>query len=485
MAVVFDHDRFALARAAFYWPQTDEQEFYSNPIERTGGLLVKQLARVGWEVPGIDVEIRTDGCGENVIRAVRTISGMTEAGPFELKFGSVQERRGRWAICPGLSEATIPPGIQLVYHNDRSGPVAYLYVGKDWKADGESFIADWKVNSKQNGKPKTYIRYSGDGAPGVMRYDDDLGREYSPTGSQPHTMDSELLAMKICAFIEHNLLARLAEMPSKEGFDDVTDEGDANLRRLAEVEKIPAPEDFPVLFAWVERNDAYRLRDMHEAEPDQRYGLTTDGARLCTLSSRYNVPNIARRGFSYASADPRVRAGHCVHGPKDDASPVAIKLKYLNDVYVVDNAAFERAAEKAVERAKNEGRKRLTDAELDECIAATAKTIVPVTEYTGGFEQVTYVIGRQTDIDEVRLTKGVVEAAQADGRTWVTLTDGETGHAFVLFHRDGIGPGAIADGKRAASDFSSLHSGGRFRDRIAEPEPQADPDPDGTTYRMV
>lgn len=476
MAIEFDHDRFALARATFYWPQTDEQEFYSNPIERTGGLLVKELARVGWDVQGIDVEIRTDGCGENVVRAVRTISGMTEAGPFELKFGSVQERRGRWAICPGLSEATIPPGIQLVYHNDRSGPVAYLYVGKDWKADGAAFIADWKVNSKQNGKPKTYIRYSGDGAPGVMRFDDDLGREYSPSGSQPLTLDSELLAMKVCAFIEQDLMPKLAALPSKAGFDDVTSEGDANLRRLAEVEKIRAPEEFPILYAWVERNHAYRLRDVDQADPDDRYGLTTDGPRLCTLSSRYDVPEIARRGFSYASTDPRVRAGHCVHGARDDTSPVAIKLKYLNDVYVVDNAAFERAAEATAERARNEGRKRLTDAELDECIAATAKTIVPVDGYTGGFEQVTYVIGRQTDVDEVRLTRGIIEVAQSNGRTGVTLIDGETGHAFVLFHRDGIGPGSIADARRAASDYSSLHSGGRVRDRIPEPatEPETD-----------
>lgn len=477
MPVVFDHGRFSLAPAEFYWPQTDEQEFYSNPIERIGGLLIRELARVGWDVPGFTIEVGSDGSGENVVRAVRRISGETDAGPFELVFGSVQARRGRWAICPGLSEATIPPGIQIIYRSDRSGPFAYLYIGNDWKADGGAFVAEWKGSSRQDGKAKTYLRYSGDGGRGVMRHDDDMGREYSPTGPQPKTLDSELVAMKVCGFIEQHLMPKLAQMPSAEGHDDVAPEGDANLRRLAKIERIPVPEDFPVLFAWIERNDAYRLKDMQEAEPDARYGLTTDGYRLCVSPGRYGAPSIAFNHFSYASPEPSSRAGHVVHTAPDNASPVIVRLKALNDIYIVDNAAFERARHAAVLKAENDGRKRLTDAELDECIAATAKTIVPVTAYQGGFEQPTYLIGRQTNIDEAELVRGSVELVQETGRTRVLLTEHQTGHVFEVFYRAATGPGTVSDAKRAASDFAILHSGGRFRNRIPEPAEPEEPDP--------
>ncbi|MGY3581445.1 hypothetical protein ACVIGB_000485 [Bradyrhizobium sp. USDA 4341] len=473
MPVVFDNDRFTLAQPEFYWPKTGEQEFYSNPIERTGGLLVRELARVGWEVPGLEIQIGVGGCGENIVRAVRSIKGRTESGPFELAFQSAQERRGRWGICPGLSKATIPPGIQLEYsRDDRHSPVAYLYTGNDWKTDGASFINEWKTDTNED---KQYRKYSGNGRPGLMRYQP-AGLRYSDTSeAQPRALDSELLTAKVLEFIELNLLSTLAAMPTAAGSDDITPQGDANLRRLAAVQSIPAPEDFPVLFTWVARNDAYRLRDLAESEPDERFGVSPI-QRLCFRS---NVPEVARRQYSYASSDPTARIGHVIHHPNDEASPVAVKLKHLNDVWVVDNAAFRHAAEAAIKKAESEGRKRLTDAELNECEAATARTIVPAADYNGGFETPVYLIGRQTEIDEVRLIRGNIEVAQADDRTSVTLMDEVTGSAFLLFDRGAVGPGTISSARRTASDYAGLHSGGRFRDRI--PEPAAD---SGHAFRM-
>jgi hypothetical protein len=476
MPLFFENDKFTLAQPEFYWPKSGEQDSYSNSIERTGGLLVRELARVGWEVPELRIEIGVDGSGENIVRAVRRIVGTTGAGPFELVFGSAQERRGRWGICPGLSEATIPPGIQLEYHrDDRHGPIAYVYSGQDWQADGAAFIAEWKSETNEE---KKYRKYSGDGRSGLMRYDPAQLRGSGASDPYPGSLDSELLASKVVDFIEQHLLSKLAQMPTAAGSQDVTPQGDANLRRLAAVQPIPTPDDFPVLVTWVVRNDAYRLRDLAEAEPDERFGVSPI-QRLCFRS---NVPEVARRQYSYASSDPTARIGHVIHHPNDDASPVAVKLKYLNDVWVVDNAAFRRATAAAIKRAEAAGRNRLTNAELDECEAATARTIVPAADYKGGFETPVYLIGRQTEADEVRLTRGKIEVAQVDDRTTVILTDEVSGNAFLLFDRGAVGPATISSARRIASDYAILHSGGRFRDRI--PEIPAAPEDGGQALRM-
>lgn len=103
-------------------------------------------------------------------------------------------------------------------------------------------------------------------------------------------------------------------------------------------------------------------------------------------------------------------------------------------------------------------------------------------DYKGGFETPVYLIGRQTEADEVRLARGKIEVTQADERTSVTLTDEVSGNTFLLFDRGAIGPGTISSARRTASDYAILHSGGRFRDRI--PEIPAAPEDGGQAFRM-
>ena len=74
--------------------------------------------------------------------------------------------------------------------------------------------------------------------------------------------------------------------------DDVSDEGDANLRALVSVPRVEAPTDFPVLYAWAERDDVYRIRH-READawngaptPDECYALSGSGWRLAGYGVR-------------------------------------------------------------------------------------------------------------------------------------------------------------------------------------------------------
>lgn len=486
MPVIFDHGTFALSSPVFHWPNLDEGAKYFCPLERAGGLLVRELARVGWDVPDLDVEVDTYGRGEDLIRCVRKISGVTADGPFQLKFDGPQGRKGAFNLLTGLSDATIPPGISIRFYDDRSGPRAHLYVGADWKTDGKDWISNLKVNSKLNGKPKTYLVYSGWGGSGLLKHDHDLGREYSPGSGEPRTLDSEKVAHEVVKFVD-GLIATLAKLPSAPGFDDVTPQGDANMRRLATVERIPAPDAFPPLYAWVDRNNAHRLWEIAiggEIESGQRYGLSGSGYRLCALSAAAaGLPSRATDGFSYASADPAVAAGHVIYSVSDDASPVVVKLKWLNDVYVVDNAAYDHARDEVFAKIKAENREsgRMTDAELDECAAATARTMVSVTEYAGGFERPIYLIGRQTEIDEVRSVRGPVVLSQEEGITKVVVRDDETGNEFEVFSREATGQRAVASARRVAEDYSRYHANGRYRDRIPKlPDPVIPPDVAGS-----
>lgn len=165
---------------------------------------------------------------------------------------------------------------------------------------------------------------------------------------------------------------RLRSIASMPGHDDVTEEGDAVLRRLCHVEPVPVPEGFPVLYAWADPNDAYRLAGQGDEKPT--YGLSRMGWRLASLGASRN-PSI--RAATPTPLPTPGRASHVVHKAKEECLPVEIKLRWLNDVYVVDNGAFEVARKAAWDKAGGEGREKITDGELNECILATARTIVP------------------------------------------------------------------------------------------------------------
>ena len=479
MPVKFKHDEFALHEPQFYWPESDENARYPNGMARAGALLVKELARVGWDVPNIDVEIDTYGAGENLIRTVRRISGVTEDGPFELRFNGPEGRIGRFNICKGLQEATIPPGIEIHFYDDRSGPTAYLYTGRRWKQDGAEFIRNLKVNSKLRGDKRLYLKYSGRGGCGVLRHDHDLNREYSPKRFEPSSLDSVEIARDVAKFVD-GLRASLARLPTAPGADDVTPQGDANMRRMARVEMIPAPEDFPPLYTWVERNDAYRIRGGNPNEPEQRYGLSGNGWRLCNYGVHADgLHPRAHDGFTYASADPAAeRAGQVVYGAKDESVPAVVRLKWLNDVFVVDNAKYDQVRKEVWRKAESEGRDRITDAEVNRCIAATGLTMVPVTEYAGGYEKPVYLIGRQTAIEEVRLVRGTITMSVDDDAktTRVVVKDDESGTEFTLFERDQVGDRTSAWARREAEQAARLLTDRRIRDRLpppSEPEPEA------------
>jgi hypothetical protein len=408
------------------WPKSGG----GNLLSDAGAALVQELARVGWDVPGIDVKFWTLGQGKNVFRTVYAISGVTREGPFKITFSNPQQSRGHYRALTGLGEATIPPGIEVRYYNDDSTVTATLYTGGDWKRDGANFINKIKVNSKLRGEPKTYLKYQGHSW-NELKHDTDLGREYSPERDEPKSLDAKATLQMVADFIHGSLIPSLAQMPSAPGHDDINEYGDANLRRLAKVSPIEAPEDFPVLYSWIRIDDAYRALGRGTSSPDgsDDFVLSGGGARLVAWGDNPHGAKLhprAHDGFAYASTDPSVRAAQASSSVREESVPVEVRLKNLNEIYVVDNAPYRKVREEIGKQLDAEERDRFTHAECARMVTAVAETMVHVTDYDGSFEQPTYLIGRQLHADEARVMRGEVKLHVTEDRIHATLTDEES-----------------------------------------------------------
>ena len=83
----------------------------------------------------------------------------------------------------------------------------------------------------------------------------------------------------------------------------------------------------------------------------------------------------------------------------DNKLIVAVKLRYANQVYVVDNAIYKETRKQIFESIAP--RDRLTGTELGRAYAARAKTIIPIAEYKGGYKEPIILINRELDFDEI------------------------------------------------------------------------------------
>jgi len=445
MAIEFDNGLHGLEPQRFAWPK--DMPFrsieHSSPFEDLGAELVRELARVGWEVPGIDLRFMTTGSGTKVVRSLYGVSGETPAGPFWLRFGNRQGEDGtRYGCLTGLSEACIPPGLSVTHWSDTGDMSATLYLTEDWARDGAALRGIPHVNPKLEGEPKRYLAYKAKRRASMFKHDDDLGREYSPEGSEPRHLSVAETVLVVREFVQ-SLVDRLSAMPSAPGCEDITAHGDANLRRLAHVPRIPAPSRFPKLYAWADRNTVGRVNGWGDVDPEEAdFVLSGGGLRLCPLTGVDfgQIPPRATDGFVYATVDPDDHARHPERDSDPELLPVEIDLKWLNEVYVADGSAYRRTRDPIVEAGTAAGRDRFTPEEMRRIGGAVARTMVPVVDYEGGYAEPLYLIGRQLRSDEARVMRGPVELRVDTGRIEVRMTDTVSGRVSTLMSTDKVIP---------------------------------------------
>lgn len=229
------HEKGWHAMAMFLYPHS--RQF---PFDETCEQIVRALEEQGWNAAGITVGFHNYGDSKGSYRMVSCIEGEG----FRLQFRRVQARMGRWNDIAAVAEILIPKK-ELCVYEDESGPAYVEYVGRNWKADKERFNG-LKVHSKLRGEPRTYLKYKGAcdcpaiagasfGAHGflgaalagdkralaelththrgrrspVLVHDEDLGREYSPRGSEPRMYRTDEVFAEFTQWLKANVLLPL------------------------------------------------------------------------------------------------------------------------------------------------------------------------------------------------------------------------------------------------------------------------------------
>ena len=409
------------------------------PFDEVCEQIVRALKERNWSVPGITVDFNVYGSGAAKYRTVCAVKGED----LKLWFCRVQGLMGKWNDLAAITEIIIP-GKELHVYDDESGPTYIVYAGLDWESDKEWFFASNKVNSKLRGEPRQYLKYkagcdcsrtngasfpavefltaaltddtqalagmhhthSGQRSP-LLIHDNDLNREYDLEEGEVQVYQTEDVFAEFTQWLQGNVLPRIETQP-------ILSEKE-NLFRQA---RTAFPDTIGPVFCFGDGRDATRVHvgklNPSDLEPSDRYALSGSGHRLLSLnvSNDGTVPDIAYDGFKWCGLGEvtEVTAIDTIEIPgyskwtDRERFVFQITPNRADDIYVADNAPYETCREELFEEI--EPRYRLTDAEIAEAERARARTIVPISEYAGGYMHPVVLVGRELDFDEVELVSG-------------------------------------------------------------------------------
>lgn len=419
------------AKKGRFWKLSDEQIERSSlmeflypfsrqyPFDEVCEQIVRALEERNWEVPGITVGLDDYGSGDQKFRLVQYIRGRD----FKIHFGRPQRLMpgGQWNDTAAVSDITIPMR-ELRVCEDESGPTFYLYVGGNWGRDREKFMTGWKVNSKLNGKRRTYLHYKGafhtdrGSYPASWHHQrrtylvhtNDLGREYDPEGDEPRFFVTSEVMEEFRQYLEQTVLASIMSHPIPEEKIDI----------LATPDPIAFPASIGPLFCFGDHHEAKQIKqgkaDPEKLEPSDRYGLIGSGYRLMSPGTPNDdtVPKIAYEGFLWCAigevtAETEIDSLEVPgrHRWSDrEKFVIRVKPNRANGIYIADHTPYEKRRKELDEATP--GRDRFTDEEVADFTRARARTIIPITEYQGEFEQPLVLICRELSFDEVEVVSG-------------------------------------------------------------------------------
>lgn len=363
--------------------------------------IVQALEARNWKVPGIKVTFDTYGSGEEKYQLVRDISGID----FNLHFSRGQGSPGpEYYFNKNAAVTTIKvPKEILTVHDDQSGSY-YLYVGTDWEADRDEFFNGSKVHPKMYKEPRRYLHYNRRGE--LLVHTNDAGRQYDPI-TEPKTFHLAYIAQDMAIWLNINVLQEILKFPEVKERDVISP-----FEPLVEY-KGP----FPLIFSTCKWDEAERIcngkRDPLKLKPYQRHASFSSYPRLSSIGARFDdIPTLrlAYDGFIWCDPNQEISKvstfkdlSRYLNVSSSDDKIVAIRLKYSNGVYVTDRQVFEDARTDTFERIKREDlpRDRMTNMELDRCIAIGGTSLVPISEYRGNFQLPIVLINRELDFDEI------------------------------------------------------------------------------------
>jgi len=419
------------AKKGRFWKPSDEQfqqgaksnkiEFLypvskQFPFDLVCREIVLELEKRNWSVPGITVDFHEYGTGERKFRNVSHI----KSDEFRLSFCRVQQRISdtHWNDIAAINEIMMPKK-ELHVYDDESGPSFYLYVGDDWERDRGSFMNDPKVNPKLNGKPRIYLRYTGSEDPDhgfryerrrctYLVHDSDLGREYDPIGEEPKYFFTDEIMGEFKQYLEETVLRRIIESPVPDEKTDI----------FAPDPPLPLPKSINQIFCFGDYYDADRIMKGRNKpallDPSDRYGMPGSGYRLVPYDIRNDgtVPEIAYEGFLWCgiqavSADTPIDSlevpGH-FRWSDNEQFVFRVMPKKANGIYIADHAAYDKRRKEIMDTMGD--RNRYTNEEVGDFTRARGRTIIPISEYKGDYENPVVLVNRELTLDEVELVSG-------------------------------------------------------------------------------
>lgn len=455
MTVKFDHGMHTLGLPIFLKPGVSDPAWSRgtpHEIEQAGADLVDAVIRAGWDIPGVEVSIATQQTKDGrLFRRVTGIKGETDEGFYGLTFYGTEAADHGSGVSTGVSSVVVPPGIDITYFSDDSGPRLKLYNTADWKGDGDRLREVSDVNAALQKCERASISYNRRRGDEIFPTGD--YRDYQPgEGEQASVRLSDVKA-DVVSFLKL-VTARLLALPAAplHSVQSLRGMGDPNLLQIAHVDKVAVPRGFPTLHTFIESREASEVIQFDEADKPFRIISPDRNWRLADLGSARN--DLQARAFQICAADGWTRELHHTYHVEDRALPVLIELKYANDVYVADRAAFTRVREGLWEKVKAEGRQELTDKEVRDLRTAVADTMVPLIDYKGGFEEPRYLIGRQLKDDEARLIQGAITLEEADDFSRIYVTDRVTGLQVDVYTSSRPLRGRYDEARRLAEDFA-------------------------------
>jgi len=391
------------------------------PFDGVCERIVRELEKRNWEVPGMKVEFDIYGSGDQKMKMVREIV----YGECIIRFCRVQRTMPgkRWNDTAAVHTINIPR-MELSVHEDESGPTFYMYVGGNWERDAEKFVNLCKVNSKLNGESRMYLQYEGKchctkyhpdplralrhvhpgRRPPLLMHTNDLERQYDPMPGEFTELPTDVVMETFRSYLEGIVLKAILQEPEAEVLIDI----------LAEPEMIPVPDGLGGIYCVCEGCEAQRIirgkEDPQQLEPASRYALR-GGRRLLDLRIK-KEPDMLREvheGFIW-----------CGVGDKSDVKRtdeltipehhfwserryhlLKVTPKRANDCFVVDQRVWQMRRDELADQLGE--RTHFTDSEMAQMDLARARTMVPLHEYKGDYEEPVVLIGREIALDEVEI----------------------------------------------------------------------------------
>ncbi|HSX23444.1 MAG TPA: hypothetical protein VLE97_11775, partial [Gaiellaceae bacterium] len=354
-----------------------------------------------FKVPGFSVELHHYGSGAQKLVYVASVKSDQSAidlahHDVSIRYGRPQGTLpgGRWNDTAAVSEVQIAKRSLHVYE-DESGPTYEVYVGDDWEHDRSTWWT--RPNARLNKEPRLCVRYSGRhhyrGMRASLLEPDGDYREYQPEGDEPRSFDTHAVMEQFRAYLHDVVLAAIEVYPPADVLPDV----------CADLDPVPFPSGLGPFFTYGEGRDAHRIaagqKCVDDLPPADRYGMDGGGWRLASLDTRRSpdVPEVAFDGFLWCGTSPNVPGEH---GRWSADQLIKVTPKDARGIYVADHAAYVKRRAELATAIKDE-RDAFTRAEIDDFVCARARTIVPILDYKGDYEEPIYLINRELDFDEV------------------------------------------------------------------------------------